>query len=166
MKIALDDTDMHPASKRSGVRPVFRFLVGMLILTTPLSNAAFASGYISAPETRLKMPSFKACLDDQKASASEHSKQVKPRTFDPDGGFREVGIEALSNGVQITGRKSARYESKIWYHNGSLVQDGTQYEISHSWNHARYECLGKTAVINGAQGYTLSTFEPVASNAP
>ena len=166
MQITLNDEDMYPDNKRNVRRSACRYLAAMVILTAFSTNAAVASGYMTTPEYRLKMPSFKACLDDLEASASEHRKQLKPRTFEPDGGFREVGIEALSGGVKITGPKGARYEAKIWYHNGSLVQDGTQYEINHSWTHSSFECRGKTAIINGAQGYTLSTFEPVQSKAP
>lgn len=147
-------------------RRVSRHSAGTILLTVFLSNAAFASGYIATPEEHQKMPSFKACLAQIEARALEHRKLLKARTFGPDGGFREVGIEAISNGIKITDRKNARYEAKIWYHNGRLLKDGTQYEISHSWNHSGYECRSKTLIINASQGYTLSTFEPIAAKSP
>ena len=147
------------------IRPTSRFLSSIL-LTAFLANAALASGYMVAPEMRQKMPSFEACLAQLEERASEHRKQLISRTFAPDGGFREVNLEALSEGVKITGRKSARYEAKIWYHNGSPNKDGTQYEINHSWDQSGYDCREKTLIINASQGYTLSTFEPVATMKP
>lgn len=156
----------RPVVIRAGSRSRSRYLGGMMLLTIFLTNAAFASGYMTTPEFRQKMPSFKACLKQLEANASANCKQLKPRTFDPDGGFQEVTIQAIGDGVETTGRNSARYDAKLWYHNGRLNKDGTQYEINHSWTQNGYECRGKTMIINGSQGYTLSTFEPVASKAP
>jgi hypothetical protein len=127
---------------------------------------AFASGQIAMPERRETLVSYKACLAHLNTSAAEHRAQVKPRTFKQDGGFQEVYLEDRSGGVKVTGRKAARYEARIWWHNGRLLEDGTQYEISHSWNGTNKECRGKVLIINNASGYTLSTFEPVQSKAP
>jgi hypothetical protein len=156
----------HPVVNRAGSRSRSRSLGGIMLLTVFSTNAAFASGYMTAPEFRQKMPSFKACLKQLEATAAANRKQLKPRTFDPDGGFQQVSIQAISDGVETTGRNSARYDAKLWFHNGRLNKDGTQYEINHSWTQSGFECRGKTMIINGSQGYTLSTFEPVASKAP
>ncbi len=166
MQITLYDDDMYPDSKHNVRRSACRYLAGMIILMVFSTNAAVASGYMTAPEYRQNMPSFKACLGELESRASEHRKELKSRTFDGDAGFREVTIQALSNGVEITGRNSARYKATLWYHNGRLNNERTQYEINHNWSQNSYECRGKTMIINDSQGYTLSTFEPVANMVP
>lgn len=130
------------------------------------SHAAVASGYLRMPERRETLQSYKACLAVLNSSATEYRAQAKPKTFNEDGGFQEIYLEDRSGGVKVIGRKRARYEARIWYHNGFLQDNGTQYEISHSWNGGGYECRDKILITNLANGYTLSTFEAVPPKAP
>lgn len=130
------------------------------------SHAAVASGYLPTPEQRETLQSYKACLAVLSAAATEYRAQAKPKTFNQDGGFQEVYLEDRSGGVKVIGRKRARYEARIWYHYGFLRDNGTQYEITHSWNGGGYECRGKMLITNLANGYTLSTFQAVPSKVP
>lgn len=144
-----------------------RFAIpGGAIIATLGSSAAFASGYLPMPERRETLASYKSCLARLEASAAGHRAQVKPRTFKEDGSFQEIQLEDSKGGVQVTGRKAARYEARLWYHNGRLHVDGTFYEINHNWDQTNHECRGKKLIMSDAQGYTLSTFEPVPPSAP
>ena len=151
------DQKIYPASCHLG---------GMIMFTAFLANAAVGSGYIGPTETRQKMLNFKSCLAQLEARALEYHNQLTSRTFAPDASFRQISIQALNGGVNITGRRRARYEVKTWYHNGWLGKDGMHYEITHSWNESNYECRGRTMIQITSQGYTQPTFEPIASKAP
>jgi hypothetical protein len=130
------------------------------------ATTAFASGYMPMPEWREVLANHKACVAQLEARSSEQRKQVKPRTFNADSGFQEIYLEDRSDGVKVINRKTARYEARIWYHNGRLLEDGKQYEISHSWDETNQECRGKVLIVTNSQGYTLSTFEPVPPKGP
>lgn len=130
------------------------------------ANAASASGYLPMPERRETLTSHKACVARLNTAAAQLRAQVKPRAFRGDGSFQQINLEDRSGGVKTTSREAARYEARLWYHNGRLLEGGTQYEINHSWNHTNLECKGKVLIMTNAQGYTLSTFEPVPTATP
>lgn len=139
---------------------------GSVIVAMLCATASLASGYLSMPERRETLASYQSCLARLEASAAGDRAQAKPRTVKDDGGFQEISLEDRSGGVKVTGRKAAQYEARIWYHNGRLQDDGAHYEISHFWNQTYHECRGKKLIMNDSQGYTLSTFEPMAPKAP
>jgi hypothetical protein len=139
---------------------------GLAIVALCCAKIGLASGYSAMPEVREVFTSHRACVVRLHESASEHRAQVKPRTLNADGGFQEIVLENISEGIKIVSRRLAKYEARIWYHNGRRSEDGNQYEISHSWDQSSYECRGKTMTVNIARGYTLSTFEPVKPSPP
>jgi hypothetical protein len=122
---------------------------------------AMASGFSPMPEVRQTFPSFKACVANLRTTNAEHLRRVKPKTFNTDGGFQEVYLEDRSGGVKVFKHKAARYEARVWYHNGRLLEGSLQYAVSHSWEQTNLECQGKVLITKNASGYTLSTFEPV-----
>ena len=63
--------------------------------------------------------------------------------------------------MKVFKHKAARYEARVWYHNGRLLEGSLQYAVSHSWEQTNLECQGKVLITKNASGYTLSTFEPV-----
>jgi hypothetical protein len=92
--------------------------------------------------------------------------QVKRRRFNAERGFQEIHLEDRTGGVKMQGRKTARYEARVWYHNGRLLEDGTQFEINHSWSETNDECRDNILISNDASGFTMSTFEPVLPQVP
>lgn len=143
----------------------------VLSLTTALAAVAtvpaLASGYIPMPDRYETLPSFRACLVRLEAAYAEDLNAQKPRTFKDDGGYSEVGLETRTKGIEHSGRKKARYHGRIWYAHGRIAtHDSTQREVSHSWREQELLCEGRKLTVKGAEGYTLSTFEPIETEAP
>lgn len=127
---------------------------GTVLAGTPI----LASGSIEIPETRTKLASFEACVAALAQKAAEDRKLEMPMTFDGKGGFRTVALESRTGGVQRTADREAKYEGRIWYGVGLLLDDG-MIERNASWREARWACRGRTLIQNGGQGFTLNSFE-------
>ena len=128
---------------------------------------AQASGYIPMPDMHETLPNFRACLARLEAAYAEDRNAEKPRTFEDDGGYSEVGLETRTKGVEHTGRNKARYHGRLWFAHGRITShDATQREVSHSWREQELLCEGRKLTVKGSQGYTLSTFEPINSAVP
>jgi len=128
---------------------------------------AAASGYLPMPELHESLPSFRACLARLSAAYAEDRKAEKPRKIAADGSVSAADLETRTKGVERTGRSKARYHGRMWYtHGGIAAHDAAQRELSHSWEEHELTCAGRQLTIRSANGYTLSTFEPIEGLAP
>lgn len=139
-----------------------RIISAALVTTLVLvPTVGAASGFIPAPEVRQELRSFRACLAQLKAAYKEDRRMVQTREVTADGISREVALETRTKGVQRSGRTAARYHGRVWAHNGRITLPGSgQREVSHSWTERDMQCDGRVLTRKGAQGFTMSTFEP------
>jgi hypothetical protein len=141
---------------------VDRYLIvacGLALLA--VQEPAIASGTIPLPEVTETLQNHQDCLARLAHAHSEQKMQVSPKTISADGSSREVSFTSATQGVEKATADIARYEGRVWYHHGQKTVDGKQMEVSHSWSEVKLICNGKLLTAGGAQGYTLSTFEPL-----
>ncbi|MEI4509382.1 hypothetical protein WBQ88_16675 [Sphingopyxis sp. CCNWLW253] len=72
-----------------------------------------ASGTVSSPERQQTMESFRVCLAFLKDSAAQDIKIEAPLTRDAEGIRRIVTVERRINGIERSGKASARYGAQI-----------------------------------------------------
>lgn len=132
----------------------------LLVAASAVFSSApiLASGSIEIPETRKKLASFEACVAALVQKAAEDRNLESPMTFDGKGRFRTVALESRTGGVHQTADREAKYEGRIWYGVGWLLDDGMIERIA-SWQEDRWTCRGRTLIQNRGQGYTLGSFE-------
>lgn len=123
---------------------------------------AWPSGVTRMPETSRKMENFRACFAFLKARAAEDAARVVPMTLDPNGDGKFVSVERRSDGIERTGKASARYAARIWYGFDRPRPEIGQIETSSGWEEHDYQCHGRTLISNMSQGYALSGFQPMA----
>ncbi len=142
---------------------ILKYSFAALFVIIPLASAQ-ASGYIPMPDNHETLPSFRACLARLEAAKAGDAKTVQPRTVAADGSTSEVAVESRSSGIERNGKKKARYHGRIWYAHGRIAaHDAAQREVSHSWQEQELLCDGRKLTIKSAQGYTLSSFEPIVA---
>jgi len=122
-------------------------------------GSALASGIMEMPPISETLKSHRVCLARLEAAQTADRRQVAPPVELPDGQIREVTVEDKSGGIKSLGRQHARYEARVWYHNGRARADLGKIETSHSWNGQLLECRGKVLTTTNSNGFTLSTFD-------
>ena len=130
------------------------------------ASVVAASGTISSPERQQTMESFDACLAYLEDSAVQDSKSGAPLTRDAEGNRRVVTIERRTDGIERSGKASARYGARVWYSNGTPRPDLGQIEWRASWEEHDYECRRRMLIINMSQGYTLESYQPMDADEP
>ncbi|WP_147291730.1 hypothetical protein [Sphingorhabdus pulchriflava] len=131
-------------------------------LAALVATPATASGTMSLPEQKETLSSYRSCVVRLKQAMKEDKAAPTPRKLRDDGSTREVTLDMRSKGVEKLGKQHARYEARIWYHHGRATAEGSQIEVSHSWEHRALECKGNVLTINASNGFTSSTFEPAS----
>jgi hypothetical protein len=127
------------------------------------STGSLASGSIPKFARKELLESHTACVARLHDAYEAHRKMVAPRRVDPDGSTQEITLGSATNGVKIIGPSEARYEGRIWWHNGgSKITPEGMREVSHSWDEDTLHCAGEVLTSGGASGYTLSSFEPAS----
>ena len=150
-------------------KALFRASVPFTLLLTAAPTVA--SGYLPMPELRETLRSYRTCFSRLQSAAGADRQLVARRkdkgmAASSDGTTHDVSLEVQSKGVERIGRDHARYAARIRYRNGVTRPDLNQIEYNHSWESHSYECRGRVLITNTAQGYTLSTFEPLAKTPP
>ncbi len=131
-------------------------------LAALVATPATASGTMALPEQKETLSSYRSCVVRLKQAMKEDKAAPTPRKLRDDGSTREVTLDMRSKGVEKQGKQHARYEARIWYHHGRATAEGSQIEVSHSWEHRALECKGNVLTINASNGFTSSTFEPAS----
>jgi hypothetical protein len=126
-----------------------------------LMTQAYASGTLQMPDVSEQLASPAACLARLQAAYECQTKEVAPKAISADGASREVNFTSTTNGVVEAADGTAQYVGRVWYHHGKKTEDGTQREVSHSWQEIKMSCKGAVLTSGGSEGYTLSTFEPL-----
>ncbi|NJS13861.1 MAG: hypothetical protein HC788_03600 [Sphingopyxis sp.] len=134
-----------------------------LALSSLASGSALASGFIDYTETREKLSSHQACVGRLHAQAASDLAAAEPRIFGEDGSVREVGVQQISNGVQVISPRAARYEARIWHSQGRPRVDHGTMEFQPRWEENKLQCVGKTLVHKPANGFTLSNIVPLGT---
>jgi hypothetical protein len=142
-----------------------KFAGGLFVILAALaaSTAAYASGRVPKFESKRPLESHAACLAELQKAYDAHRAMVSPRKELANGSTQEITLSSETDGVKIISPSEARYEGRIWWHNGSseISRDGNR-EVSHSWDEDILSCDGEVLTSGGAGGYTLSSFEPVS----
>lgn len=129
---------------------------------------AMASGNIAMSEQKVNFANHNKCMVEINKVYSgilQTKNQYVPST---PGITSKVDLESSTNGVKIIDKNNAELDAKIWYHHSMANPSIGKIETSHTFTAYNYKCNGKTMIINGSQGYTLSTFEdiPTSSKKP
>ncbi len=140
-------------------KTTFTFLsIGFLNL---LSCPLMASGYIPMSEQKVNFKSHNKCMVEINKVYSgilQTKNQYNPST---PGITSRINLESSTNGVKIIDKNHAELDAQIWYHHSRANPSIGKVETSHTYTKYNYKCDGKTMIINGSQGYTLSTFEDI-----
>ena len=144
---------------------MLRLIIGFATLAIVLGHpiTVHASGYLPRIEIKTTFGNHRACLAEMTRAYREQSAQQSARTVAGDGATREVSFASSTNGIAIIKAKTANYVGRVWYHNGRQNETIGQMEVSHTWEEIVMRCDGKTLTSGGANGYTLSTFEPISA---
>lgn len=59
--------------------------------------------------------------------------QIKSRMVRNDGLIQKITLESGTDVIARSGKKSAEYVGRIWYHNVGNLTVSNQIEFSHSW---------------------------------
>ncbi len=130
-----------------------------IVLWLAVSGSVMAGGTLPVLPVTETMPDFAACLARLEGYAREDQAQVMARQTDPTGLIREVTLVTV--GVESTAATKARYEATLWFHAGRPDVALKQVETSHSYQTRSRTCDGGILTTEGADGYTLSTFDPL-----
>lgn len=134
------------------------FMIGGALVTLPTS--AVASGRSPITPHSIDFASHRECLARLEMELAQDRDKLLPKQTAPNGDTREIGLE--TKGIVRLNRRTARYESTVWYAHGRFREDLGQVEVSHSFEMRIRTCEGPRMRIEGENGYTLSTFEPAA----
>ncbi len=134
--------------------------IGLLNLS---ANFALASGNIEIPERKVEFKNHNKCMIELKKiyTGILQTKDTNPPSI-PDV-VSKIDLISSTNGIKLIDKNHAELDAKIWYHHSKANPAIGKFETSHSYTSYNYKCDGKTMIINGAQGYTLSTFEDIVS---
>lgn len=132
--------------------------LGIFSLT---ANNTMASGYIYLPEKKVNFASHNKCMIEINKVYSGILQIKDQYNVSIPGVTSKVELESNTNGVKITDKNHAEFDAKIWYHHSRANPQINKIETSHTFTAYNYKCNGKTMIINGSQGYTLSTFEDI-----
>ncbi len=122
---------------------------------------AMASGNIAMTEQKVNFTNHNKCMVEINKvykGILQTKNQYIPST---PGVTSKVDLESSTNGVKIIDKNNAELDAKIWYHHSMANPSIGKVETSHTFTTYNYKCSGKTMIINGSQGYTLSTFEDI-----
>lgn len=134
-------------------------VMGMAALWLALVGAGRASGTLPFIPVTETLPDFAACLARLEELAKADKALVMPRQTDAQGLIREVTLD--TKGPVTTGPEAAQYEATLWFHSGRADPALKQIETSHSYATRISRCDHGTLTIEGSDGYTLSTFDPL-----
>jgi hypothetical protein len=138
------------------------YVLGALFLHA-IAPSARASGVVEMPPITVNFPSHTLCRAQLNQSFQQQRQEASAKTTLPDGRTREVGFESRTHGVARISRTKSIYEGRVWYAYGQNRPEMGVVEVSHSWQEIRQHCTGRQLKTFRSSGFTLSSFEPMAT---